>query len=356
MYISNQTQHTPSFKGLTKVFKNKLISDAKTYEQLISTTQKEFIGALPKEIIDKIISISRTQDEKNTIIKNILNAFAKASKELQKTELEPQSHVSRLKTNLEEQEAITQKAAKLISEIFQKNKLINPTEQIKINPFEGNEGAFGTVFDLIFPKSLHCPKKIIKIFKGKKPELLKPKYLNLHGPAAEANAALYITKHQGAPFQKKSVFVKPYICSPQHRFMINEHLDNYANEETDWHKIQRFFNDKNILCIDIVPGWDHNVRNSRIYDFGAIEKLNSKLNHKAFKIFKKLEHADRKGIFTKNNDPLLALIAKYLSAPQKATKNLPFEIDSAIQNFVSTRQFEPEVINKINELKPTLLK
>ncbi len=355
MNISTQSQYQPSFKGLTKIFKNHLINDAHTYEKLIATSKDEFVGSLPKEIIDKIIAVSQTKEEKNKIIRRILKGFAQITKELQKPEKKPTKASYINIADIKEQKKSAKKASKTITKIFQKNKLIKNTEQIKISPFKENEGCFGIVFDLIFPKSLNCSKKVIKVFKKKNPENLKPKYLKLHGVSAEANAATYISKQQGTSFQK-SVFVKPYISSPKHQFMINEHIDNYPNEKSNWYKIQRFFNSKNITCKDIVKGWSYNIKNNRIYDFGAIELLNDKLNQKSFKIFKELEQADRKGIITNNNEPLIAVIQKYLTTPQKTTKKHPFEIENAIQNFISTREFESDVINTIKEINPNLLK
>lgn len=343
-YTTNQT---PSFKGLTRIFKKRIIGKQKTYLSLVNSTDKPFVGSLPKEIILKIKSITTSKEKINKIIHTVLNAFSDAADALKTAEVQSGSLNCQNYTNQIRKKAIkkgiaSKKATAILTSAFQKLGLINSNEKIQVKAIKGGEGGFGIAFEILFPEQLNCKKKIFKIFKDNVPKT----YLDNHGPYAEPNIALYISKHQGQNY-KKSAFVETYLMSPQKKFIISEHADNYPTKFIDWYAIQRFLKNLNIKYQDANPISMHNIINNRIIDFGSVTYDIKNLSANALKVFKLLEKTENESIKKLDDGILIKTIKNLLTGKQKSSKILPFDLENALDAFFENRIFSQKVKNRL---------
>ena len=354
--ISNNHQNVtkynanPAFYGLTHVFKNRLFSNGNTYEQLMAIADKQpYIGSLPKEIIEAISAVTHSKAEKTAFIKKVMDAFSQASKELRGTERGNDSisfHKAKAKDFIPKQKEAAIKAGKILTSVFKSLDLIKKGEKITVKRFKENEGMYGVVFNISFPKRTNWNKKVIKIFKDIKAKFDWDKLIPIHGISAEANAGMFVTKQQRTNY-RKSIFVQPYLASLKDNFLLLEHAKNYPSKPCDKYKLSRAFERFNIFSEDITAGTPHNMLNGRVIDYGGIVYNHENLTPDAYKVFLALSRADIKSINTGSDKPIIDALIKYVRGSQKETKVSRFDADRGVEVFMGNAAFSEETKNTL---------
>ena len=90
--------YKPSFGGLAHIFKKRIIVNTSTFRELIDRSQTDFIGNLPPDMIKKICKMTKSKEQKKTIIEEVREIFSKtantvesAAKDINKKNKLPQS-------------------------------------------------------------------------------------------------------------------------------------------------------------------------------------------------------------------------------------------------------------------------
>ena len=109
--IKSPSTIKPAFQNITRVFKNRLFSNASTYENILANAEaRPYIGSLPKDIIETVISSTHSKEEKTKLIKSIMEAFSRAARVLKGTEkkLESTDYAATQKSGLQKRQTSRQ--------------------------------------------------------------------------------------------------------------------------------------------------------------------------------------------------------------------------------------------------------
>lgn len=360
MQVNNYSySNRPAFQGLTKVFKHKLFTNTATYEQILNfPPANPYIGALPQEIIRAISLVNQNNEQKTAIIKKVMEMFSRSARELQGTERGNNSILYIKASNKaefrEKQKLAARRASKILTEGFKSFGLLKKGERVVVSGFKHNEGMFGVVYSISFPKRINCTKKVIKMFKDIKKQCEWKYLLPIHGLPAEINAAMFIKKHQAKNY-KKSVFVQPYFASLKDKFMVLEHVNSYQKTDCKKHSLLKAFEKLNIHSEDVSPGASTNMLNGRIFDYGGFVNSCADLTPGANKVYLDLKKAEIISINTGNIRPLIAKFVRYADSSQKNTKLSPFDVRCGVETFMSETAFSEStktILVKLKLFKP----
>lgn len=278
----NNSHNTPSFCGATRIFRKDIFLGKKTFNAIRDTANSEFVGVLPREIIQSVIRVSNSDTEKQTIIREILEAFGKCSEISEQNSIIPPISIFeriksffgiKIKPDYKKKEQLTKSTTKQIGQtlerVFKKFKLIPKNEHFEVRSI--GSGLFGQTFSIRFPESLHCTPKVFKHFFENSKKYNEKSLCTLHGELAENNIGVYIS-NLSHRVSEKAQFVDYHFGSLRRNFLVSEHAENYP---------ERYINP----CIKYFGKFsnedmrnNNNIINGRIVDFGCTRLLGRPVN------------------------------------------------------------------------------
>ena len=284
--------NSPSFCGITRYLNREIYDNIKVQKRLLNLSEVNFVGELPREILQDIISLSKTPQEKKENIFKIMTAFVDVAKKsrvydkleypqpsiwekfiskfLPEDKIYKQLRFSHTKSQIDTFKNFLDDSGKRLSTAFKEVGLINKWNKIKIE-YVG-KGCSGSVFKISFPKRTGYSSKVLKVFKDSD---LQDNYsngnlLDVGTNFHEINSIFYIKNaHRGKGF-KSSEYVEGYFGSLKDKFMMLEDVNNYLPQKANEHfKIDH---DLNLMLWD--KSTENNVVNGRVVDYGYIQMCN----------------------------------------------------------------------------------
>jgi len=278
MQISTTTnyssQKSPAFGGATKIFKSHLLYRLDSFDKIMQTSNTNFVGTLPREILQKIIQKSASPEEKKQTILEIMQSFSRTAKLMKKIETANlmltrpiMSIISKI-TNSEDivsRIRIKEKTAEnVLTKAFKKSHLIGRFSKIKVRLI--GIGGSGQAYAIYFPKKTGFKPKVLKIFDVNDGQKVTNRSEEIYsGCRTENNAMVFIRDKYHYKFDKAK-FTEGYLGSLKDNFMLSEHAKNYKYKKINPHF--KIFNELGIIACDMAT--DGNVVNGRLVDYGYI--------------------------------------------------------------------------------------
>lgn len=281
----NTINSSPSFCGATKILKKHILSDKNTLIRFVNEVENGYIGSLPNEIIIDIIKLSKTQKEKETLIKAVMDGFSKTANYIYKEIDEDRENAltkvfysiyamfKKKKMNNvefkyvppytpEEKNKIGQSASLLLTKTLIKTGILKKGETVSLN-FIG-DGSYKNVFSLKFPQRTGYTPKVMGIFKPFPKDCFDIEDTMTHGKFPELNMLAYINNRH----QKNSPFVKNYFGSIKDNFILSENA-NFLKPARELN--ENIFMKMNLIHWDLTPD---NIVNGWIIDLGGLKIRN----------------------------------------------------------------------------------
>ena len=280
--INNTTSNNISFKGATRWFKKELFINNPSLNNIIRTTNSEFVGTLPKDILQDIIKISKNKEDKTKRIKDIMDGFSLVSQKIEvlRNKLEKYGCYWECNSSFKS-ERFTKVVGKILNKTFRKGKLIKFGEKIKVESL--GEGGFGDVFLIKFPQSTQYKSLVLKLFKHK--QLSEFCETFNHGGFAENNIMIYVN-NLFKKAKEESVFAEGHFGSLKNIFLVSEYIPDMfkgTDKGTWWlytdeghkicHKIRETLRKHGLLYNDYRS---ENIINGKIVDYGGVRDINKK--------------------------------------------------------------------------------
>ena len=280
--INNTTSNNISFKGATRWFKKELFINNPSLNNIIRTTNSEFVGTLPKDILQDIIKISKNKEDKTKRIKDIMDGFSLVSQKIEvlRNKLEKYGCYWECNSSFKS-ERFTKVVGKTLNKTFRKVKLIKFGEKIKVESL--GEGGFGDVFLIKFPQSTQYKSLVLKLFKHK--QLSEFCETFNHGGFAENNIMIYVN-NLFKKAKEESVFAEGHFGSLKNIFLVSEYVPDMfkgTDKGTWWlytdeghkicHKIRETLQKHGLLYNDYRS---ENIINGKIVDYGGVRDINKK--------------------------------------------------------------------------------
>lgn len=280
--INNTTSNNISFKGATRWFKKELFINNPSLNNIIRTTNSEFVGTLPKDILQDIIKISKNKEDKTKRIKDIMDGFSLVSQKIEvlRNKLEKYGCYWECNSSFKS-ERFTKVVGKTLNKTFRKVKLIKFGEKIKVESL--GEGGFGDVFLIKFPQSTQYKSLVLKLFKHK--QLSEFCETFNHGGFAENNIMIYVN-NLFKKAKEESVFAEGHFGSLKNIFLVSEYIPDMfkgTDKGTWWlytdeghkicHKIRETLQKHGLLYNDYRS---ENIINGKIVDYGGVRDINKK--------------------------------------------------------------------------------
>ncbi len=286
--------NSPSFGGLTRIFKARTFYQKKTYEHLAKMAKDTFIGSLPKEIITDIQKLASNKEEKVKHIKQIMQAFEKASYELNRPPQKEKPFLYQIINKLLKKQAqphLSQEenAANILNQAFKKAGLIKESDTIEITKI--GRGVSSNVYKIKFPQTSNYKDKAIKVYTKQTHKAIQEQRLSKkHGFMPETNAATLITQRQKHN-KNKSPFVEFYLASLKNDFMLCEYVPNTPTSTASLLNINKLADQLHLTVMSLRRS---DIVNNKIVDFGYIKNARtySKISDRIHKkLSKQLELA-----------------------------------------------------------------
>ncbi len=268
-----------SFCGATRWLKKELYISKTAVDNFNNSTNTEFVGTLPREIIQDIIRVSKNEVEKSKRIKNVMEGFSVATQEIEKLKRKLERFGCYWEANSSfKKEKLTTLLSKCMNKLFKKNKLLKFWEKIKVETL--GDGGFGDVFLIKFPPEKQYQPLVFKVFKDN--NIRRLNIVN-HGAFAENNIMIYVTnlfKKSKTP----SVFAQGYFGSLKNNFLVSEYVpDTFKSIQKDWvytfagkkrcEEISQILEKHGLFYDDFRS---ENIIGGKIVDYGGVEDKNKK--------------------------------------------------------------------------------
>ena len=280
--INNTTSNNISFKGATRWFKKELFINNPSLNNIIRTTNSEFVGTLPKDILQDIIKISKNKEDKTKRIKGIMDGFSLVVQKIEVLRRKLEQYDCYWECNSSfKNEKFIKIVEKILNKTFRKGKLIKIGEKIKVESL--GEGGFGDVFLIKFPQSTQYKSLVLKLFKYK--QLSEFCETFNHGGFAENNIMIYVN-NLFKKAKEESVFAEGHFGSLKNIFLVSEYIHDAfkgTDKGTWWlytdeghkicHKIRETLQKHGLEYKDYRS---ENIINGKIVDYGGVRDINKK--------------------------------------------------------------------------------
>lgn len=184
--------NTTSFGGATRIFQKQRIKGDNNLTSLSNTLNTHFVGSIPNDIVNDIVKISASAEDKKKLIKSVMQSFSTTARHITSEmhhELNyhpypnkfmafifsPIKFFTKDETCINGQNLtgnqfakIAKSASRRLSKEFERHGLIKKGEKIDITYDQSD--MLKNTFSIVFPKSTNYKPKTLSIYNSEYPE------------------------------------------------------------------------------------------------------------------------------------------------------------------------------------------
>lgn len=269
-----------SFCGATRWFKKELFINKSSIDNIINSTNSEFVGTLPREIIQDIVRVSKNKEDKIKRIKNIMDGFSSVSQSILALRGKLEKYGCYWESNSSfKNKKFIKVIEKNLNKVFRKGKLIKFGEKIRVETL--GEGGFGDVFLIRFPERKQYQPLVLKLFRYSG----NSEFVNFcnHGALAENNIMIRLND-LFKKLKEDAIHAKGFFGSLKNAFLVSEYVSNKAGYTVKHGEFESFTAIGEKCCYEIsetlkkvgLAYTDYrpsNIIGGKLVDYGGIQDM-----------------------------------------------------------------------------------